>query len=270
MNLAGKVFNHRQMHTKTNQQLLIDLNKLSGDPDFQSALDQAMYQQETITPYLLKIVVNYPTLYGVNSNYKVFLCALYLLAQFREKAAYPIIIKFANHYGLAIELLDSFAENVSVGLGRVLASVCGSDLLLIKQLIGNQKLSKSLRDAGLRSLVVLYNNDKLLREELVVYFTELIHHCLEEEDSLAFCGSLISYCNLIYPKEFYQLIVSCFDQNKVDLTKINLDIISAQMLKDKAGVLNKLKKNPDIQFINNADLELNSCGFLTQNNLHLH
>jgi len=251
-------------------QVILDLNKTSDEKAFQIALDEALFQQKAITPYLLEIVVNYPTLYGVNSNYKVFLCALYLLAQFREKAAYPIIINLTSKNGLAIELLDSFAENVSVGLGRVLASVCGSDLFPIKQLIGNQKRSKALRDAGLRSLVVLYNNDKLLREELVVYFTELIHHCLEEEDSPAFCGSLLSYCNIIYPEEFYQLIVSCFDQNKVDLTKISLDIITAQMLKDKAGVLKNLKKNTDIQFINNADLELNSCGFLTQNNLHLH
>ena len=255
---------------KTMGQVILDLNKTSDEKAFQIALDEALFQQKAITPYLLEIVVNYPTLYGVNSNYKVFLCALYLLAQFREKAAYPIIINLTSKNGLAIELLDSFAENVSVGLGRVLASVCGSDIFPIKQLIGNQKLSKSLRDAGLRSLVVLYNNDKLLREELVVYFTELIHHCLEEEDSLAFCGSLLSYCNLIYPEEFYQLIVRCFDQNKVDLTKISLDIITAQMLKDKAGVLKKLKKNPDIQLINNADLELNCCGFLTRNSLRFH
>jgi len=121
----------------------------------------------------------------------------------------------------------------------------------------------------LRSLVVLYNNDELLREEVVVYFTELIHHCLEE-DSLAFCGSLLNYCNMIYPEEFHQLIVKCFDQNKVDLTKIKLDIISVQMLKDNEGVLKKLKKNPDIQLINNADLELNCCGFLTHNSLRFH
>ena len=255
---------------KTMGQVILDLNKTSDEKAFQIALDEALFQQKAITPYLLEIVVNYPTLYGVNSNYKVFLCALYLLAQFREKAAYPIIINLTSKNGLAIELLDSFAENVSVGLGRVLASVCGSDLFPIKQLIGNQKRSKALRDAGLRSLVVLYNNDKLLREELVVYFTELIHHCLEEEDSPAFCGSLLSYCNIIYPEEFYQLIVKCFDQNKVDLTKIKLDNISVQMLKDKTGVLKKLKKNPDIQLINNADLELNCCGFLTRNSLRFH
>ena len=122
----------------------------------------------------------------------------------------------------------------------------------------------------MRSLVVLYNNDELLREEVVVYFTELIHHCLEEEDSLAFCGSLLNYCNMIYPEEFYQLIVKCFDQNKVDLTKIKLDIISVQMLKDNEGVLKKTKENPDIQLINNADLELNCCGFLTHNSLQFH
>ncbi len=51
--------------------------------------------------------------------------ALYLLAQFREKRAYPTILKMFSHPGdISYELVG---ETVSSGLQRVLASVYDGD-----------------------------------------------------------------------------------------------------------------------------------------------
>ena len=53
----------------------------------QTALNQAVLQKEAITPTLLDIIVQYPQLNGARHNHRAFIAALYLLAQFKEKAA---------------------------------------------------------------------------------------------------------------------------------------------------------------------------------------
>ena len=107
-------------------QLLIHLN--SDDNALQqTALNQALLQKEAITPALLDIIVQYPQLNGARHNHRAFIAALYLLAQFKEKAAYPVIVDFFIQKN-GIELINSDCEVVSEGLGRILASVCGNDL----------------------------------------------------------------------------------------------------------------------------------------------
>ena len=74
-------------------QLLIQLN--SDDNALQkTALNQAVLQKEAITPALLDIIVQYPKLNGARYSHSSFIAALYLLAEFKEKGAYPVIVDF--------------------------------------------------------------------------------------------------------------------------------------------------------------------------------
>ncbi len=60
------------------------------------AVQAAIEQQEAITPELLRILetpARNPVQFGEQEDYMLHVFALYLLAQFLEKRAYPLIIK---------------------------------------------------------------------------------------------------------------------------------------------------------------------------------
>ncbi len=240
-------------------QLLSQLNSDSDDSFQQTALEQAVLQKEVITPFLIDIIANYPKLNEAKSNSRAFVGALYLLAQFKEKAAYPIIVDFLIQKD-GVKFLNPQCDLISEGLGRILASVCGGDLSLIKQIIENRGIDNDLRDAGLRSLVVLYNKGLLLREDLVAYFIYLIRNNLEEEKNPLFGASLLTYCFNIYPEELYDLIVMSYEKDVIDRDIINLDDIDFQMRVGKERVLEQLNMNHHGQFITDVVSELKDCG----------
>ena len=62
------------------------------------ALEQAVVQKDEITPHLLKIleiVADYPDLI-IDQEDPSYYYALYLLAQFRETRAYPLVVRIAS------------------------------------------------------------------------------------------------------------------------------------------------------------------------------
>ena len=170
------------------------------------ALEAAIKQQEAITPSLLNIIeriASNPQFLDDNPDYIGFTYALYLLAQFREKRAYPLIVQYFAQLGTEFEALDATGDIVTEDLNRILASVCQGDLNLIKQLIEDSNHNEFVRSAALKALAVLYNGEKLTREELITYFQTLIDNKLEQEEDPSFYGALVSCCYHIYPEELY-------------------------------------------------------------------
>ena len=246
--------------------MMIDelLLKLNTDSSFQQdTLKQAVAQKEAITPFLLDIILDYPELNVGKYNFRAFLYALYLLAQFKEKAAYPIIGAFIQQ-NKASEIFSPCCDIVSEGLGRILASVCDNDLSLIKQIIEKRTIDNELRDAGLRALIVLYNNDQLLRGDLVTYLAYLLKNNIEEEKNPLFGASLLTYCFSIYPEELYDLILMSYKKEVINRDIINLNDIDSQMSVGKELVLGQLKVNHHAQFITDVISEQKVLAVLTQ------
>src|SRR6266550_5598728 len=88
------------------------------------ALQAAVEQCEAITPELLRVVeviAANPTEFAKREDYMLSVFALYLLAQFREKRAYPAIVKMFSAPGeTSYELVG---DTVTEGLKQILASV---------------------------------------------------------------------------------------------------------------------------------------------------
>jgi Protein of unknown function (DUF1186) len=104
-----------------------------------AAVEAAVAQREEITPELLRIledaVERAPQL-DAEGDYMAHLYAMFLLAQFRETRAYPLVVLFASLPG---DLLDSLCGDfITEDLGQVLASVCGGELAGIQSLIENE------------------------------------------------------------------------------------------------------------------------------------
>lgn len=243
----------------TIEEILAKLDNYDYSTFQREALQAAILQQEAITPALLSIVeriANNPQFLDDNPDYIGFTYALYLLAQFREKRAYPLIVHYFAQLGTEIDALDATGDIVTEDLNRILASVCQGDLSLIKQLIEDPKHNEFVRSAALKSLVVLYNRDQLTREELITYFQSLINDKLEQEEEPSFWGALVSCCYKIYPEELYGALVDCFERDLVDIFMINKDDIDRSMRMGKGQILAKLKADIHSQFIDNVITEM--------------
>src|SRR6266481_8097863 len=118
-----------------------------------AAVEAAVARREEVTPELLRVLeetVDRAGQLDAEGDYMAHLYAMFLLAQFRETRAYPLVIRFASLPG---DLLDSLCGDfITEDFGQVLASVCGGELAGIQFLIENEDSDEGVRGAALSSL----------------------------------------------------------------------------------------------------------------------
>ena len=128
-------------------------------------LTEAVDQRGSIIPLLLEelrcAAADPETLLNKGESYIRHIYAMYLLAQFREAAAYPLLVDFVAIPG---EMVMELTGNVvTEDLGRMLASLCHSDLGPIKRLIEDSEVNEWVRSAALDALVDLVFQDSPIR-----------------------------------------------------------------------------------------------------------
>ncbi len=138
------------------------------------ALERAIEEQLAITPILLTTLENFsnnPSELLDKNDYILHIYALYLLAQFREPLAYPLIVKSFSAPGDIS--MDVTADIVTEDLGRIFASVSHGNIEPLKQLISNQQINEYVRSAALEALLVLVAEEVISREKIIEYYAEL-------------------------------------------------------------------------------------------------
>ncbi|WP_262963739.1 DUF1186 domain-containing protein [Methylobacter psychrophilus] len=240
----------------TIEQIIAKLNTDNDSIFPREALEDAILQQSAITPSLLSIIDEIAGNPQFVEDTPAFMYALYLLAQFREKRAYPIIVQYFGQLGHEDEALYPTGDMVTEDLNSILASVCNSDLGLIMQLIEDQDVNEYVRSAALGSLVILYNNDQISRGDLVSYIETLLDHCLEQKEDAFFVASVVCNCCDIHPEELYDQLVACFDQELVDEDIINKEYLDRYLEIDKDKALARLKENRQCRLINDVITEM--------------
>jgi hypothetical protein len=185
------------------------------------AVERAIEEQAAITPKLLATLEecknNFEELLE-NSEYILHIYALYLLAQFREKSAYPIIIDFFSVPGDMA--MDVTGDVVTEDLGRIIASVFDGNLSPIKKMIENDQVNEYIRGAGLTSLVVLVAQGIISREEVIQYFEELYSTRLERKPEYIWTNLIIQSSELC-AIELKEYIDAVYDEDLIDLFFIN-------------------------------------------------
>ena len=137
-------------------------------------MEEAVGRREEITPELLRILAETAGRakeLAEDGDYMAHIYAMFLLAQFREVRAYPLVLRLASLPG---DILDSLCGDfIASNLGQVLASVCGGDLGGIQHLIENEDIDEWARGSAVRSLVILVAAGQKSRDEIVDYFAQL-------------------------------------------------------------------------------------------------
>jgi hypothetical protein len=207
------------------------------------AVRAAIEQGEAVTPMLLAALqeaANAPEETASKPGRMLHIYAMYLLAQFREQAAYPLLVKFFSTPGEVS--LDATGDVVTEDLGRILASVCHNDLEPIRGMIENPSVNEYVRSAGLKALNVLVLEEQLPREQVVDYYRSLFHGKLKREPDFIWSALVIACCDL-YPEELLPDIEQAYDDGLVELFFIQMDSVQKALAEGKEVTLQKARQH---------------------------
>jgi len=227
------------------------------------ALERAIEEREAITPVLLETLEKWKdNLEGLVElpDYFLHIYALFLLAQFKETKAYPLIIEFFSTPGETAG--DITGDIVTEDLHKILASVYDGNLELLKQLIENPKLDEFVRSAALKTLLVLVAQKIVSRESIIEYFKELFTTRLEEERSYPeqetsyIWTNLVSNSTMLYPLELKEQIEQAFDSDLVDLFYINRERFEYYLSLGQDKALEKLRQDQYYSLIEDTISEM--------------
>lgn len=150
-----------------------------------SAVDEAIRQREEITPHLLRALEEasrdeVPANDDIDRPFLP-IYALFLLAQFREHRAYPLIIKLCELPSETLVIL--LDDTITEGLPRIIASVFDGNLAPLKAVIEKPANNEYVRSAAIGALSFLVHTEALTRTEVIAYFAELFRGTLAREPS---------------------------------------------------------------------------------------
>lgn len=186
-------------------------------------------------------------------EYMLHLYAMYLLAQFREPRAYPLIAEFFTLHGDVAD--ETTGDLVPDHLSRILASVSCGDDSLIKAMIENEAAEPFVRGGAVSALTILVACGEKPREEVVSYFHELFNGKIKREyshvwESLVYCGTDL------YPEELYQDIEECYRDGLIDPFFMGIDEVQEMLELGKEETLRRLRNHWAYRIITDAIREM--------------
>jgi len=144
------------------------------------AMEAAIQNQEEITPILLNALDKvYEERENLDSDYMLHHFGMHLLAQFREKQAFPKLIRFLEMD--KADLDSTLGYTLPEKYPAILASTFNGDLDVLKRVIENSSLDRSARSAALNAYGKLCLSGIYRRKEYVDYVKELLNLTNEEE-----------------------------------------------------------------------------------------
>jgi hypothetical protein len=206
------------------------------------AVEEAVKRREEITPHLLSAISDTTDRamdQKVRPGLGVQEYAMYLLAQFRETRAYPLIVDLCRLPPKKVD--DLLGDTITEGLPSILASVCGGDTSLLKSLVEDSKVNEWVRSAALYAMAILVHEGLLARSELIAYYGDLLHGKLEKEPSHIW-DALVSDAVELYAKEWEMDLVSAHEEGLVEPGFMSMKDIVKTFSKAEEVVLAKSKE----------------------------
>ena len=221
-------------------QILTQLQRNEGHFAKDAVLDAVAHRDEVIPALLdvLRDVVNNPEPYASDPRSIVLIYAMYLLAQFRESRAYPILVQI---FSLPGEMpFDLVGDTVTEGLAQILASVSNGDISGMTSLIENEQANPYVRSAAMDGLLTLVACGELTREEVVAYFHRLFK-TLERTPSETWDGLACS-CTDIWPDELMDDLRSAWEDGLISSGMIGWDEIEDWYARGREFCMQFIKK----------------------------
>ena len=197
------------------------------------AMRAAIEQRESITPELLGVlesVAAAPAEWAGRKGNMLPMFAIFLLAQFREKAAYPLLVKIVSAPG---EIpFDLFGYTITEGLSQILASVYDGNPGPLQGLVESEQVNDFVRSAALNTLLVLEHTDQMPRETVLEYLGSLFHGKLQRIPSYAWSSLVCAVADLPAP-ELLGNVRQAYAQGLVDSMVADLEGIERDVIAPK-------------------------------------
>lgn len=222
------------------------------------AVDAAIARKEEVTPELLRVLerIGDPKeaeRLDAEGDHMAHLYAMYLLAQFRETRAFPLVLRIARLDG---DLLDSlFGDFITESLGNVLASVCGDSINEIQALIEDADADEWVRGAALGSMVSLVGAGIKSREEVLDYFASLFRGRLTDKNDIIW-SDLVIYSTDLYGIELVRDIERAYAEGLIDEGIIGLKNVHRDLALGKEWALERLASDPHRHLVDDTVKEM--------------
>jgi hypothetical protein len=197
------------------------------------AMRAAIEQREDITPELLRVLESVAAAsadWAGRKDNMLPIFAIFLLAQFREKPAYPLLVRIVSAPGETS--FDLFGDTITEGLSKILASVYNGNPALLHGLVESEQVNEFVRSASLNTLLVLEHTGQMPRAEVVEYFRSLFHGKLQRTHSYAWDGFVCAVADLPAP-ELLEEVRQAYADGLVDDTVADLEGIERDMAAPK-------------------------------------
>ena len=199
---------------------------------------ECVARREEITPLLLQILerlADNPEAWPEYEDHMSHIYALYMLALFREKRAYPLMVRIFSEPGE--EILELTGDAVLNNGTQMLASVCDGDLSGIKALIENEQANPFMRSIAMEALVKLVAVGRLTRGEVVEYFLGLFR-TMERTPGYQW-DTLAMACTDLWPREFMDELELAYDEGLVDESSLEWEEITEALGQGLAACLHQ-------------------------------
>lgn len=224
-------------------------------------LKLAIENKKLIAPKLLQEMdystKNIDKIYD-DEKYLRHIYALYLLAQFRETRAFPLIIEFFSMPGDMVHHVTG--DVITEDLGRILASTFDGNTTLLNRLVENSSIDEYVRSAALQAYVILWGHGILERQHLIAYFHSLFSEKLVGEVSYIW-SALVSYSLKLGSDELEEDIRKVINQSLVDPHYVGRDRFNESLGRSNDEALRALKRERGFGLIDNtiAEMEWWAC-----------
>jgi Protein of unknown function (DUF1186)/SEC-C motif len=222
------------------QEILSRLERSEGEFP-KAALQEAVAHREDIIPPLLEVletVARDPVQFTSDGQRVIHIYAMYLLAQFREPRAYPLLVQIFSAPGeLAFDLAGDI---VTDDLGKILASVSDGDMSGMTALVENEQANEFVRSAALDGLATLVACGRRSRDEVMAYLRGLFGK-LERTPSVAW-DELAAVCADLCPAEVEEDLRQTYEEGLIDPRHIAWEEIPEASAEGPEVALERVKK----------------------------
>ena len=187
------------------------------------AMRAAIEQREAITPELLRVlesVAAAPAEWAGRKDNMLPLFAIFLLAQFRERPAYPLLVKIVSAPGETP--FDLFGDAITEALSQILASVYDGNPAPLQGLVESEQVNDFVRSAALGTFLVLENTGQMPRATALDYLRGLFHGRLQRTPSYAWSSLVCAVADLPAP-ELLEDVRRAYAEGLVDTMVADLE-----------------------------------------------
>jgi hypothetical protein len=207
------------------------------------AVQEAIQRREEITPHLLHSLQEAAQISASPEPEEppfLPIYAMYLLAQFRDQRAYPLIIDLCKIPHTELDRL--LGDLITEGLPRVIASVFDGNIEPIKSVIENESLDPFVRGSALRSLSILVYEGVIPRADVIGYMADLFSGRLEKKPSHIW-DELASEAVDLHANSLTEDIRRGYEEGLLAPGYMNMEDVERSFAMSEGDVLARSKKN---------------------------